>query len=595
MVSLSDVKRWNTGQLDEIFRTVQQRLQVLIHSGDDYGKVFPVDGWEGPATDNAGSVHQGLMFRIDKLAAGASIVNKSIGQAADAITGVQHAIANAEELARKYGYQIADNGTVADTYPEGKAPPELNPEDRARARTEVGDAIAQALRTAEDIDNDLTSVLKRAESGDFGAGDEATVAAAAADGALDPGLTLLEAPKDGTPSRNAGWWNSLSPAGQAILLRDHPDWLGNLDGLPGSVRSQANIARMPAERANLQRQLTDAQAYVDQVKGMHWPPPGLLSDALAKQDQIQAKLSSLDTIDATIAKGDRQLLTLDTSGDRVKAAIAVGNVDTAKHVAVFTPGFTSTVDGSFKGYDNDMQNLLTQSQGVSNIYGDRGGVAAVTWIGYEAPQTPDVLNPDLSVGYDNLAKIGAHKLDGFLNGIGASHDIQNQPLHLTALGHSYGSLTTGIALQQATPVHDAVVFGSPGLDMQTPNDLKVPQGHVFSEWSDQDPVPRLDIAHNFGTSPYQGISGGSVASIEQLSTGDATGAGGQALHATHEHGQYLDNNSTSQYNMANVVAGRSDLTVRHVQPWEVPSPPPAPGQPIPSPPGRDPQPPPLPR
>jgi hypothetical protein len=58
------------------------------------------------------------------------------------------------------------------------------------------------------------------------------------------------------------------------------------------VRSQANIARMPAERANLQRQLTDAQAYVDQVKGMHWPPPGLLSDALAKQDQIQAKLKS---------------------------------------------------------------------------------------------------------------------------------------------------------------------------------------------------------------------------------------------------------------------------------------------------------------
>ncbi|WP_407641700.1 alpha/beta hydrolase [Amycolatopsis panacis] len=165
-------------------------------------------------------------------------------------------------------------------------------------------------------------------------------------------------------------------------------------------------------------------------------------------------------------------------------------------------------------------------------------------------------------------------------------------MHLTALGHSYGSLTTGIALQQSTPVHDAVVFGSPGLGMQSPSDLKVPQGHVFSEWSDQDPVPRLDIAHNFGTSPYQGISGGSVAGIEQLSTGDKTGADGQPLHATHQHGQYLDNNSTSQYNMASVVAGQPHLTIRHVQPWEVPSPPPTPGQPIPAPPGREPQPPP---
>ncbi|WP_409184910.1 DUF6308 family protein [Amycolatopsis sp. VS8301801F10] len=256
---------------------------------------------------------------------------------------------------------------------------------------------------------------------------------------------------------------------------------------PGSVRSQANIARMPAERASLQRQLDEAKSFVDQVKGMAWPPPGMLSDALTKEDVIKAKLKSLDAIDATIAKGERQLLTLDTSGERVKAAVAVGNVDTAEHVAVFTPGFTSTVDGSLKGYDNDMQNLLTQSQGISNVYGNHGGVAAVTWIGYEAPQTADVLNPDESVGSDNLAKIGAHKLDGFLNGLGASHDIHNQPLHLTALGHSYGSLTTGIALQQPTPVHDAVVFGSPGLDMQTPNDLKVPQGHLFSEWSDQDP------------------------------------------------------------------------------------------------------------
>lgn len=278
MVSLSDVKRWNTGQLDEIAHTMQQRLQILTHSGDDFDTVMPVEGWAGPAADNAGSAHHSLMSRIDKLAAGASIVAKALGQAADAVTGVQHAITNAEELARRYGYQIADNGTVTDSYPDGKAPPELNPDDRARARAEVADAIAQALRTADDIDidSDLASVFDRANHGEFGTGDEATVTAAAADGATDPGLTLLEPPKDGTPSQNAGWWNSLSPAGQAILLRDHPDWLGNLDGLPGAVRSQANIARIPGERADLQRQLAAAQAYIDQVKGIPDPTAGLV-------------------------------------------------------------------------------------------------------------------------------------------------------------------------------------------------------------------------------------------------------------------------------------------------------------------------------
>jgi hypothetical protein len=38
----------------------------------------------------------------------------------------------------------------------------------------------------------------------------------------------------------------------------------------------------------------------------------------------------------------------------VKVAIAVGNVDTAEHVAVSTPGFTSTVNGDRQGYDSAM-------------------------------------------------------------------------------------------------------------------------------------------------------------------------------------------------------------------------------------------------
>ncbi|HEY3691433.1 MAG TPA: alpha/beta hydrolase [Pseudonocardiaceae bacterium] len=565
MVSVSDVKRWNVGQLDEIFQTLQQQVQVITHSGDDYGKVFPVEGWAGPAADNAGSAHRDLMFRVDKIAAGASIVSKSIGQAADAITGVQRAITNAEELARKYGYQIADDGAITDLYSDGKAPPELNPEDRARARTEAADAITQALRTADDIDSDLASVLQRAEHGEFGTGDEGTVAAAAATGALDPGLTLLEPPKDGSPGQNAGWWNSLSAAGQAILLRDHPDWLGNLDGLPGAVRSQVNIARLPGERANLQRELDDAKRMLDLAKGQPFPPPNMVPNALADVRKIEAKLASLDKIEETLHRpGERQLLTLDTTGERVKAAVSYGNIDTAKHVAVFTPGFTSTVNGSLSNYDTDMQNLQQHTQNIARRYGDGGQAATVTWIGYEAPQNDDVLNGGKSVISDDLAQTGARKLDGFLNGIGASHDAQNQPLHLTALGHSYGSLTTGIALQQQTPVHDAVVFGSPGLDAQQRSDLHVPDGHFFAAGADQDSVPKLDIANHFGVSPYD------MPGVDRVSTDNAVGLEGPTS-STHGHSEYLTNGSTSQYNMAAIAAGRPDLRINYVAP---PPPPP---------------------
>ncbi|MGH3904736.1 MAG: alpha/beta hydrolase [Pseudonocardiaceae bacterium] len=62
---------------------------------------------------------------------------------------------------------------------------------------------------------------------------------------------------------------------------------------------------------------------------------------------------------------------LDTGGQRVKATVAIGNVDTADHVAVFTPSFTSTVEGNLAGYD-EMALLRRQADDESLRYGDGG-------------------------------------------------------------------------------------------------------------------------------------------------------------------------------------------------------------------------------
>jgi hypothetical protein len=545
MATLADVKRWNGEQLEQIANTLRQRQQVLVNSGDEFTRALPVPGWTGPAAEAATAQHKTLTTWLDQAAGGVAAVRKALSQASDAIPAVQRSIIDAEELARKYGFRVTDAGNVVDLYAGRPAPPELHPDDRARARQEVTDSIAQALRTADDIDNDLTSVFQRAQRGEFGASSH-TVTAAAAAGEADPGLTLPPPPSNATPAQNAGWWASLSPAGHAILAHDHPDWLGNLDGLPAAVRSAANKARLPAERAALQAQLAAAQQRRDQ----------------AAIDNIQAKLDSLDVVDTAMMRGNRQLLTLDTSGERVEAAVAVGDVDTAEHVAVFTPGLTTTVNGSLLGYDQDMYDLGKRAEDISTRYGDHGGVATVTWIGYQAPQlsVSSLADPSTSVANDADAKVGAANLDGFLNGIGAAHDVGGQPLHLTALGHSYGSLTTGIALHQQTPVHDAVVFGSPGLDATQRSDLHVPQGHMYAEWATGDPVPVLD--KNFGTSPYPAMGWPSeINDINQMSTGNAVSVDGQPLHASYFHSQYLDAGTTSQYNMGVIVAGRPDLRI----------------------------------
>lgn len=596
MVALSDVKRWNPGALNNIASTVQQREQILTHSGDDFAKVLPVESWSGPAADNAVSTHRALIFEIDKMTAGASAVGKALAQASDAIPAVQQAIANAEELARKYGYQVTDAGAVIDTF-DGKPPPDLHPDDRARACQQVTDDIAQALRTAEDIDNDLTSLLQRAEHGEFGTGNEMTVAAAAADGAADPGLTPLAPPANGTPAQNAAWWATLSKSEQDGLVRDHPDWLGNLDGLPGAVRSQANLARIPGIRTQLQSQLDELNKRAD------GPLPGeydlqLIGDQI---NALQAKLQSLDTIQTTMAQGDRQLLLLDANPPRLEAAVAVGDVDTAQNVAVFTPGFTTTVDGSLAGYDNAMHNMKVMSDQMTRLHGG-GSTAAVTWIGYQAPQWDGgLVDPSQSVASPEAAKAGGESLAKFYSGLGAAHEASDTSLHLTALGHSYGSSTTGFALGHDTPVNDAILFGSPG---QGADHLNVPAGHLYDERDAGDNlVPALH--GTLGPSPY--YSPDAMPNYHQLSTDTSTTELGR-LNATQGHSGYLDAKSTSLYNLAAITSGHPELAVNyrpppsspppspdvHTIPTGVPTAPPwmpAP-PPVPAPPGQDPTPPP---
>lgn len=66
--------------------------------------------------------------------------------------------------------------------------------------------------------------------------------------------------------------------------------------------------------------------------------------------------------------------------------------------------------------------------------------------------------------------------------------------HITAFGHSYGSLVTSLALQQGAPVSDVVLYGSPGTELTnasqlgaepaTPFDQRLQTGHTYRINSD---------------------------------------------------------------------------------------------------------------
>ncbi|MHA7652258.1 alpha/beta hydrolase [Mycobacterium sp. ML4] len=315
-------------------------------------------------------------------------------------------------------------------------------------------------------------------------------------------------------------------------------------------------------------------------------------------------LPDLVAVDKTVSgKPDRKLLLLDTqTGRQAHAAIAVGDPDTATHVSVTAPGLNTTVHGAIEGMGEEARLVRDESlRQLARTGHTHETVSAIAWIGYDAPQIPEtdssgrVLAGAWDVSHDDLARAGAYNLAGFYDGIGAAHD--GDPAHLTAIGHSYGSLTTGLALQEPGDhgVSDALFYGSPGIEASTPQQLQVQSGHVYVMETPDDPIqltydapPLVHAGAPFLPYPFNvGALGGlSVLDVSgagqfgpnpatnpeftRLGTGPVTisdGHGGTLnLEGAHGHSDYPRwgaNNlpRTTGYNIAAIVAGLSNRAI----------------------------------
>jgi hypothetical protein len=366
-------------------------------------------------------------------------------------------------------------------------------------------------------------------------------------------------PPSAGPAGNAAWWKGLGPQPprpgelselQERVLRENPEWIGNRDGIPAFARDRVNRSLLAKEAARIDQELAAANARWQDAMQQPAGEEGKQVRPRMDVERLTKQRDALAAITATIGI-DRQLLVLDLAGGaEPRAAVAVGDVDTADHVAVFAPGFTTTVAGSLGDYVRDMQAL--QETADKQLAGaDRldESVAAVAWLGYDAPQWNNVSDPHQSVVNNDAAQRGGTQLAGFLDGILASRP--DDP-HLTALGHSYGSTTTGYALQQVGGVDDAVLFGSPGASTGTIADLRVPPGHVAVLEARGDWIADTGL---FGGDPNQ------LAGVTNLSAREATAPDGTPLDESLDHSEYLAPRTTSQFNIAATVAGLPDLRI----------------------------------
>ncbi|MBL1081339.1 hypothetical protein JK359_04990 [Streptomyces actinomycinicus] len=377
------------------------------------------------------------------------------------------------------------------------------------------------------------------------------------DGVSEAGKKYLDSlphpPKDGSPKDNAAWWKGLSDEEKAAYVSMRPDSVGKLDGLPSTVRDEAN--RIVLDEAHGKAQVSyDAwlkkhpepkqyEPYISPITGREVKGAMVVSQEWKDWDKARKEArGGLDGMEAIQKRFDQTgsnglpeayLLGFDADGDG-RAIIANGNPDTADHQAVYVPGTTSDLN-SIGGNIDRMVNVWHAAHDEA----DGKSVSTITWLGYDAPD--DVYK---DAPFEHYAYDGAPAFNKFLDGLDASHTGE-AGTHRTVIGHSYGTTLVGAAAQTGDLNADDVVFaGSPGVKVSHADEMDVPKGHVWNEEADGDVVPDLGRWGHGGD--------------RFVIPSDQEFGANQMTTDTEGHSGYWNVNSDSLKNQALVVVGHGD-------------------------------------
>ncbi|RZK70886.1 MAG: hypothetical protein EOP25_07405, partial [Rhodococcus sp. (in: high G+C Gram-positive bacteria)] len=485
--------------LQAVQRSLSARLATIGFVQDRLADIGRLPTWQADAADAARRRFRIAADDLTGEVAAITVVERLIREMVDAVTHLQAELDGLREAAAAHGMALSDNGDIIDA-------PGPTVDAAAARRDELRAAARALILQAEDLVADAAAVLTRA-----------------ADGATEPGetdrpgtgLSAPAPPPDGSPLDNREYWDALPAAQRREVIEQHPEWVGDRDGIPSAVRHEANVGRFDDERSRWEEERARIRERLDRNRF-----GGAFTDDDAALWYAEQKLRDL---------GDLEKLVRDHPDGRLML-------------------------------------LDLQSGGET--------VSTIAWLGYQPPATTGPGNYDVPFLDQNLgrgwlvdswqsdrATAGAPKLASFYDGLDVAS--QKPDPHITALGHSYGSYTQGLALQDpgpGQPVDDAVFYGSPGFDANDESDLGLAPGHGFVMRAHDDPIAVADGFGRLGPDPVQ-------THLEQLSVREATTPDGVRREDADGHSEYPRPSGngelrTSGYNMAVIVAGMPELAIR---------------------------------
>ncbi|BCZ21631.1 alpha/beta hydrolase [Mycobacterium senriense] len=415
-----------------------------------------------------------------------------------------------------------------------------------------------------------------------------TLRADGADPAEIQGVDELSIPlPDSDPGRVTRWWDSSSAEQKRLLIDQHPDELGNLNGIPADVRDSVNQAAMN----------DDLRRVEDVARQRGLVPAALRDSALNNRDADvftrpgDYGLCATDITRYQNAVKTNDFLERDEGHDGLpvmlwaydplafngkgRAAVAIGNPDKARNTAVIVPGTNSSVRaGWMSDGTDDAINLYQQAARADPQH----STAVLAWMGYDAPEFASrwqqaVTDPSNleQVGTPWRARQAGALLAADVNGLAATHGAST-PRHVTVLGHSYGSTTVADAFANSgMRANDAVLTGCPGTDLASnAADFHLDGGRLYVGAASTDAISWIGESGG-------GLPNGLNATLDRP-LGPLAGLGADPAHAgfgavrfraevagSHsvmpwftDHSHYYDVGSEALRNMTEIVTGHGD-------------------------------------
>ena len=487
------IQTWSSTGLSTYAGTVGARRDTVVKQADALQARMSSFKGEGATADalrqKMGVAHKELTTLADDLLE----IQEAVKVASGDVSQVESAVKEALQEASSTHCTISAAG-IATCSSAGNSMSEYT---RKSVEFSVNRLVGQAVDLANTADTTLNARLKTV-------GTPGSTAKSTSKQTHDLSDAEQKKFKKMTPEERAKYWSQQSEAQKQHLCDKYPDLIGNADGVEGWARDRANRNRLP----KLKQEAKDNVSTYTELLKSPWIDSNTRAYYLSELDKAEKAVKAYDAVQEQLDKGisleDYQhgkkgdpvsLLTLQNDGARVKAAMGQGDVDHAKNVATFVPGIGTTVEGSMGDYMRQTKNLRSAAMAQGNL--SARDVATVAWLGYDAPGKADLNQPQNIPGIISpfLAKAGSDRLAGFMNGMQASRDYGAGDAHMTLVGHSYGSSTSGMAATKVKygVIDDLVLCGSPGMGTYDAKNYHVDQNHLWVSG-----VPKGDSVQGMG-------------------------------------------------------------------------------------------------